>query len=203
MQILRAAYRAGGTSGDEPPPIAQFREAADRIFAARPPVLSDLFEVANLVSAAAMQLGDREMMVPYIRQVFALTEGTTDSLMIRQRDYLRPLYALYVEGDEGKAIELKKQSMDAGWEEDASGLNSYAWWCFQHRLDLANAEQLARKGVDLAEDPSRRANILDTVAELVNARGDRQGAVALIQQAVELNPESEYLQAQLARFTAE
>ena len=42
--------------------------------------------------------------------------------------------------------------------------------------------------------------ILDTLAEICNERGNPREAVALIEQAMEQQPESDYYPQQLARF---
>ena len=62
---------------------------------------------------------------------------------------------------------------------------------------------LARKGAELAEEDAAKAMILDTVAEIVNLRGDRDEAIALMKQAVELDPDNEYFQKQVSRFEGE
>jgi len=45
--------------------------------------------------------------------------------------------------------------------------------------------------------------ILDTVAELCNLRGDREEAITIIGQAIELDPDTDYFKEQLVRFKAE
>jgi tetratricopeptide (TPR) repeat protein len=77
-----------------------------------------------------------------------------------------------------------------------------AWWCFENAVKLDEAEELARRGVKLAEAPGDKANILDTLAEICNARGNCPEAVVYMRQAVELNPEREYFKKQLERFEA-
>ena len=61
---------------------------------------------------------------------------------VRQRVELD--HALYIEKNPEKAAELKYSSMPVGWMEDADGLNEYAWWCFENKVDLERAEKRAQ-----------------------------------------------------------
>jgi hypothetical protein len=90
--------------------------------------------------------------------------------------------------------------MPEGWLEEADSLNGFAWWCFQNDVNLEEAEELARKGVDLAESGTEKAAVLDTVAEIVNARGDAPEAASLIEQALHETPDDESLQEKLEQF---
>ena len=113
---------------------------------------------------------------------------------------LRANYAVLVDKDSKAAYGWKVKSLEPGWQEDANALNGLAWWCFENSVALDKAEKHARKGVALADDPSARANVMDTLAEICNARGDCGEALELIQGALQLVPDNEYLQKQLARF---
>ena len=90
-----------------------------------------------------------------------------------------------------------------GWEEDPGELNGFAWWCFENRINLEQAEDLARRGVELAPEGEEKAMVLDTLAELVFLRGDENEAVALIRQAIEQSPDNEYYREQMVRFGGE
>jgi len=108
--------------------------------------------------------------------------------------------ALYVEKDKEKALALKRENQPEGWMDDAGKLNAFAWWCFENNVNLPEAEELARKGVALAKPGKEKAQILDTVAEICNARGDCKDAVTLTEQAIKEDPKSDYYPKQLARF---
>ena len=109
-------------------------------------------------------------------------------------------YALIVEQDPQKALSLKRQSLPEGWLSDPDALNEFAWWCFENRVNLKEAETLSRKSIELSQPGAEQANYLDTLAELVNLRGNTEEAAALIREALQMNPESRYLKDQLARF---
>jgi len=109
-------------------------------------------------------------------------------------------HALYIEKDEKKAVNLKKASLPEGWENSASDINGFSWWCFENKVNLAEADQLGRKAVKLAQPGKEKAMILDTVAEIVNLIGFPEDSVGLIELAIKEDPENEFYQKQLERF---
>ena len=121
-----------------------------------------------------------------------------DVQQMRQRVQLDR--ALYIEKNPEKAAELKYASMPVGWMEDADGLNEYAWWCFENKVDLQRAEELAREGVGMATEGSQKAAILDTLAEICNVRGNCNEAVTLTEEAIQNDPGNAYYKKQLERF---
>ena len=124
----------------------------------------------------------------------------TDKKYERQKEAINILYTLYVDKNPDKAIELKKAGLTDGWDEDASELNGFSWWCFEHKINLDEAERLARKGAELAEPGSEKAMILDTVAEIVNLKGNTENAIAITKLAIQESPQRKYYQDQLKRF---
>jgi tetratricopeptide (TPR) repeat protein len=157
-------------------------------------------ELAMLMKYMAGKAGEVERAAPFLEAAFAASEGSTDEEVLKYREYLEVSYVLLVEKDAPKALEMYRQKMPEGWEEDAEQLNRFAWWCFENRINLEEAQELALKGVELAETDSERANILDTAAEICNARGNCDEALEHIKRAIELDPDKEYFKEQLARF---
>ena len=145
-------------------------------------------------------MGDLDLYTPYLAKAVKASDGSDDESIQKFRNYLMPDYALYVEKDEETAISLRKGRLPEGWLDDPGELNSFAWWCYENSINLEEAEDLALRGARLASTDAERANILDTAAEICNARGDCTKAVQLIQEAIELEPEKEYFHDQLKRF---
>lgn len=108
-------------------------------------------------------------------------------------------YSLHVKNKPEKAYAWKLKSLPEGWREDGNQLNSVAWWCFENNVALDEAEEFARMGIERTEG-EEQANVMDTLAEICNAKGDCGEALDLIKAALAINPESEYLQKQLVRF---
>lgn len=159
-------------------------------------------ELALMVREIAGASGGVEQAVPYITAALDASRGSTEEGLVARRLRLEVDHALLVEKDAVKAVTLRKRTLPEGWQENPEALNGFAWWCFENKVNLDEAADLAKRGVDLAADDGQRANILDTAAEICAARGECAEAVELIRRAVELAPDKQYFKDQLARFEA-
>jgi tetratricopeptide (TPR) repeat protein len=139
----------------------------------------------------------------YIETALERLELSEDPDMDRTLKNLKVAHALHVAHDADLALTYKRQTLPEGWDDDAEELNGFAWWCFENEINLDEAERLARKGAELAEEPASKAMILDTAAEIRFLQGDTAEALALMRQAVELAPDNEYYQEQIVRFSGE
>ncbi len=72
------------------------------------------------------------------------------------------------------------------WPTDAAVMNSYAWTCAERGVNLDHAEEVIRHAIELAANEEQKASFIDTHAAVVFARGDRDAAVALEEQALGL-----------------
>jgi tetratricopeptide (TPR) repeat protein len=160
--------------------------AADRVVDSEYLTTRQRLELASYMSRA-LHKDDELSAARYLNAALEIAKQDDDPALEKLRRSVRIEHALRKEG----------------WEENPDALNGFAWWCFENELNLEEAEVLARQGAELAEDDTSKAMILDTVAEIVYLRGDREGAMALIAEARELDPESEYYEKQLARFSGE
>jgi tetratricopeptide (TPR) repeat protein len=153
------------------------------------------------------QMSNAMTVNPNDEQLLALLEQGYDHLSKHQetaqkwaKDGIRISHALYIEKNEKKAINLKKESLKEGWKDNPSDLNGFAWWCFENKINLEEADQFGRRGVKLAKSGREKAMILDTVAEIVNLNGSPEKAVDLMEQAIKEDPENGYYKKQLERF---
>lgn len=138
--------------------------------------------------------------VPFLEKSMSVMDGASGDLAAYAQRYLPIDHALFVEQNADHAIELKKATYTDGWRDDAGKLNGFAWWCFENSINLEEAEELARRGVELAPEGRERANILDTLAEICNLKGDCGEAVELMKRAIAMDPDKAYWQKQLERF---
>jgi tetratricopeptide (TPR) repeat protein len=180
--------------------LADARTAADDALAYEARSVENVANIASMMTSLGRKKDDFEVMVPYLELAMQETAGIQDEDIQKKRKRLLVNYALYVEKNAANAVAYQKATYDEGWMEDAKKLNGFAWWCFENKINLEEADALARKGVELAEDPKSKANILDTVAEICNARGSCKDAVYFIELAIQENPDSEYFPKQLERF---
>ena len=194
-------YTYYGSQGDDPAfGLADLEEAARPAFDRPGQELVGKLAIAGMVTGAAKAAGQPEHAVPYLKEAMAASEGNTDEDVAKARGRVGVDYALLVEHDNDKAVTLKKATMPEGWQDDARRLNSYAWWCFENGVDLEEAQALSLKSVELASSDQEKAGYLDTAAELCNALGNCDEAIAKIKEAASLDPENAYYKDQLAKF---
>jgi tetratricopeptide (TPR) repeat protein len=143
---------------------------------------------------------DDQDILGYIKRGHEYASTVSGEEFQRYKDRLAISYLVYVEKNIAKAVELKKSTYEEGWQDNARQLNSYAWWCFENKINLEEAEKMAERGVKLAEPGSEKANIIDTLAEIVNLRGDPVRAAQLIDEAVKEDPDREFFKKQQKRF---
>jgi len=173
---------------------------AEPVMASDQTPVTDKLELALMMEHFAGRNDQIEKAIPFIETAWAASEGGTDEEVVKFRDYLAVSYVLLVEKDTAKALDLYRSKLPDGWEEDPEQLNKFAWWCFENDLNLEEAQEMALKGVELAETHGEKANILDTAAEICNALGNCDEALAHIKAALDLDPDKEYFQEQLVRF---
>jgi tetratricopeptide (TPR) repeat protein len=182
--------------------VDEAKKAADAALANPSIEPALVIEVYDVMAWLGRQTESPRLGIPYLAGALAAAKSGTDDGMKAKRRSLEIEHALYVENDKAKALELKRASMSEGWKDDASKLNGFAWWCFENEVNLEEAEALARQGAELAPAGTERGQVLDTVAEICNARGNRPEAVKFIRQAIENDPNSEHYKKQLERFQA-
>ena len=196
LRILGAMAR--GADSQLYTPI-QIRNQVDLIFASAPEPKKMLHAYGTL-SKVAHKAHAPEITYPYLRATYEALRDTDDEYLAKSAAWMRADYVLHIERDVDKAVRARKDSMPENWQEDGRALNQVAWWCFENRVNLEEAEQLARRGVELAPSGSDKANVLDTLAEICNLNNDCSHAVQYIRLAIEEDPRNEYFQHQLGRF---
>jgi uncharacterized Ntn-hydrolase superfamily protein len=92
--------------------------------------------------------------------------------------------------------EILERALARG-EKDASVLNGLAWACATNSIYLPEALKAADRAV--AAEP-RNVDILDTLAEVHHRMGNSVKAIEVGSRAVTLDPKSQYLQDQLAKY---
>jgi tetratricopeptide (TPR) repeat protein len=180
--------------------IADLKKRAENLFAVSGIEPSNLGYAVQMLNSAGRKVEDPQLAAPYLAPAIAALAASEDPAHARARASLEVEHAVLVEKDLDKAVRLKRATLPEGWMDDAGALNSFAWWCFENSVNLEEAEALGRRGVELAPAGPDRASILDTVAEICNARGNCDDAVELIQRAIEDHPDKEYYKKQLERF---
>jgi len=180
--------------------LAEAKQAADAALAYEAGTVDEVLDIAGTMTVLGRKKQDREVMQPYLVLAMAKSKNSQDEDILKSRNRLAAYHALYVEKDAAKAVALRKEVLEEGWQKDPKKLNAFAWWCFEGRVNLEEAQALALQGVELAQDGKTKAQILDTAAEICNARGNCPDAVKYMEMAVTTDPKSEEYPKKLEQF---
>ena len=158
------------------------------------------FYTLYIMSNYIDDMPDDPKIIGYLNQANELAQKKLSEGPDRSATNVSISYALHIDKDKEKAVKLKRGSMTDGWQDNASDLNEFSWWCFENKVNLTEAEKLAYKGVKLANAGREKAMLLDTCAEIVFLNGKKAEAVSLIEKAIEEDPGSDYYKKQLVKF---
>lgn len=183
--------------------VSELIKERDAILATKPTDAKLLTNLTSTLRFAGSMAGTPELVMPALAPAIAATKGATDPQMQSEHTRLLIDNAILVEKDMTKAVTLKKSTLPEGWRKDAGQINGFAWWCFENKANLAEAESIAKEGVQLAPAGAEKAMILDTYAEILFANGKKAEAVAAISEAIKEDPAKEYYAKQKARFEGE
>lgn len=156
-----------------------------------------------LVAEVTRNFAEPDEYVPILKKALAATADSDDPELQRAWKFLRVDEALLIDHDKDEALRRRRAMMPDDWRDDPDVVNEFAWWCFQNDVNLDEAYDLALKAAEKNDDPTKKANILDTAAEIAFKRGDRDRAVELETRAVALAPGRKGLEKNLERFRGE
>ncbi len=196
MLVFRAIFNGVGTDEFTP---EQAGANIEQLLGSQDIKPEHALEVAERLIMVKDQVG-RDMIIPYLKMSRSILSKFDDPALQDRLGEVSVDFAVIIDKDPQGALRLKRKLLPSGWESRPSDLNKFAWWCFQNSINLEEAEKLARKAVSLSEPGREQANYLDTLAELVNLRGDTAGAIELIEKALTMNANSGYLIGQLQKF---
>jgi tetratricopeptide (TPR) repeat protein len=175
-------------------------KAGDAALAAKANDSETRIDVARRMAYAASEGGRSDEVARYLQKGLDLVSNSDDPTLKEKRAELMVDYSLMVKHDTATAMEYKRASMPEDWMEDAGQLNNFAWWCFENQVNLDEAEGLSRKSVELAKPGREKAMNLDTLAEIVNAKGRTREALELSRKSAKEDPSDQYFQKQVERF---
>ncbi|MBN2053390.1 thioredoxin family protein [bacterium] len=178
----------------------QLKAQADAILNGPRRTPEKLVKIAFAMGKLANREKDLSYFLPYLKTAVAETADIDDPELQKLRRVLLPEYELYITKNLDKALEYQKQAQPEDWLENAALMNNFAWWCFENKINLDEAEELARKALKLAVPGRETANISDTLAEILALKGDLKSAVKFSRKAVEADPEYDYFQKQQQKF---
>jgi tetratricopeptide (TPR) repeat protein len=156
--------------------------------------------VAGQMAGIANNNGKPADVARFLEAGLNVTSSDTSADFKQSHANLMVDFSLMVKHDTATAVEYKKATMSDDWQQNASDLNSFAWWCFEHNTNLDEAERLSQKAVELAKPGKEKAMNLDTLAEIKHARGKTAEAIELEKKAVTEEPTNDFYPTQVERF---
>jgi tetratricopeptide (TPR) repeat protein len=175
-------------------------KAADAVMNKPQRDISEVVQVCSEMIAMAKNNDKPGDVAKYIQAGLDATATSDDPDIKKTHSELMVDFALVVKHDTATAVEYKKASMPEKWQNDAGNLNEFAWWCFENKTNLIEAEQLSRKSIELAKPGREKANCYDTLAEIAFAKGNAKEALDLSKKSVAEAPDNSYFPTQVERF---
>ena len=108
---------------------------------------------------------------------------------------------LYITGDTSAALRAKETSLGTNWENDPKLYYPYTAWCLERKINLTRAEFYARAAADRAGSGALKAQVLHTLASILDAEGKYKEAVRFMEMAVSEDPANSWYSAELERIT--
>ena len=180
--------------------LADVKRTADAALGSAQATPDNKVGIAMTMRRVADREKDMKLIAPYYAAALEATQDAPPGWLADARKQMLVDEALHVRGDAEAAVALKRQAMPEAWMTDAGRLNEFAWWCFENKVNLVEAEALARKGVELSPAGADKAQVLDTLAEICNLRDNCGESVTLMRRAIQEDPTEEHYTKQLARF---
>jgi tetratricopeptide (TPR) repeat protein len=181
-------------------PFEAVLPTADAVLSADRKDMNNIVKVSQIMARLARKLGRTGEIAKYLQAGIDATANSQDPRIRESHNLAQADYALYVDGDEARAVSIRKTGLGAGWEDNRDNFYAFAKWCLDRRINLEEAELYARKTINMVYPGKIRAKVLNTAAEICNARGKTAEAIELINQAIEQEPENEFYPEQLKRF---
>jgi len=165
--------------------------AADAVLTAKPANATNIIWTAKSMARLARRKHQTGKIAKYLS---AGVEAARQSQNQRDAQNLVDLeadYTLYADRDTSTALNIKRSSLGDGWANKPDQYYDFSKWCAERRINLQEAEYYARKAIKFAQGDEFRAQVLDTLAEIVYAKGEAAEAISIMEEVIQLNPEEE------------
>jgi tetratricopeptide (TPR) repeat protein len=149
---------------------------------------NNVIRVARAMSRLTRKLHKEEYVKKYLDAGLKNSSQARDQKSRDDHTLLLIEYALQVENDTTKAINMKKQSLGADWTNNPEKFYNYSKWCLERKVALGEAETIARKAVRYAKAGEFKGQVYNTLAEICFARDKLEEAIKLMDLAIEQDP---------------
>ncbi len=162
--------------------------AADSVIFSGRKSSSNIIKAARIFSGVARRKEETDRIEKYLRAGLDAVSTSRDKKLTGYRADFEADLALYGKSDTTSALRIKKTSLGAGWENNPDKYYRFADWCLERKINLVEAESLARKAMNKSQPGKFKGKILNTLGQICYERGNIDEAVSMIQQAVNEDP---------------
>ncbi|UCE65891.1 MAG: tetratricopeptide repeat protein [Candidatus Zixiibacteriota bacterium] len=149
---------------------------------------NNAIKVARVMSRLARKLEKEGQVKKYLQAGIDLTANARDEKNKNTHNALKVEYMLQIEHDTVKAIAAQKSSLGPDWLRNPEKFYTFAKWCLERRVNLPEAEYLARQAAKYAQEGDFKAQVYNTVAELCYVQGKLAEAVEFADLAIGQDP---------------
>jgi thioredoxin-related protein len=174
-------------------PFEDALAAADTVLARG--ITANVINVARIMIRLARDKGGSGKIGKYIQAGIDATADKPDEKNRQMHETFKIDYILFGKGDTTAAVELKKESLGEGWEDDPDRYFPFAEWCLERKINLREAEMYAVWASEFASPGRFRARVLSTLAQICDAGGKTEKAIRVMEDALKEDPDNDiYLQ---------
>jgi len=163
---------------------------ADSVLALQSKNSDILVKVAQIMARLGRKKKTTNQIGKSLQAAIDITASRRDAKSIKDNILLKSEFALYIDKDTTKAIEIKESTMSPGWANSPEEFYTYAKWCLEREINLERAESFTRKAVQLASPGEFKGKVLSTLASICDARGNKQEAIKQIRLAIAEDPKN-------------
>ncbi len=164
----------------------------------------DMVRMATSITNLARKVGKLDQIKGYLEAGIHTAKTNRDSEQIaRYYPSLLADYALHFSHDTAAAMKIKLSSYGDNWQNDPISCYQFARWCLDRRINLEQAEQLARFSVSGIKEGYYRGQVYSMIAEICYNRGKIGEAREMLQAAIQQDPENDYYWDMLEQYQTE
>jgi thioredoxin-related protein len=163
---------------------------ADSVLALQSKNADILVKVAQIMARLGRKKETTGQIRKYLQAAIDITASRPDAKTQKDNALLKSEYALYVDKDTVRAIDIKKSTMPASWEKSPEEFYGFAKWCLEREINLEQAERFTRQAVQMASPGEFKGKVLSTLASICDARGNHQEAIKQIKLAIAEDPKN-------------
>ncbi len=176
--------------------------AADTILKIARPY--DVVRMASSLTNLARKVGRLEDVKNYLETGIHTAKAHRDADNIaRYYPNLLADYALHFSHDTASAMKIKQSTYGDNWQNNPVHCFQFAKWCLDRKINLEQAEQLARSAVGGMKEGYYRGRVYSTIAEICHYRGNQDQAIEMLQAAIQQEPENDYYWDMLKQYQSE